>query len=119
MVPMDRDSQTTLVAWEERSFVEMLLRAGILIGFLVNHNSPLFFASVASKGLTISLSPLFATHTRVPGSVASKELALHQNCAEKAASVFGDAANSTRGRPIGVAGVQFMQKCSMLPANCQ
>jgi len=44
---------------------------------------PLFFVSVASKGLTVSLSPLFATHTRVPGSVASKELALHQNCAER------------------------------------
>src|SRR5258707_8570090 len=70
--------------------------------------TPLFFVSVASKGLTISLNPLDATHTRVPGSVASKGLALHQIGAEKAASVFGDAAKSARGRPTGMAGVQSM-----------
>jgi hypothetical protein len=41
----------------------MLLRTGILIGFLVNHNTPnpLFFVSVASKGLAIPLSLLDAT----------------------------------------------------------
>src|SRR6267143_2761521 len=68
---------------------------------------PLFFVSVACKGLTITLSSLFATHTRGLGSVASKGLELHQNGAEKAASVFGDAAKTARGRPIGVAGVQI------------
>src|SRR5713226_2272439 len=96
-------------------------RARLPVGSLVNHNSPhpLFFVSVASKGLTISLSPLDATHTRVPGSVASKELAQHQNGAQKAASMFGDGAKSARGRPTGVAGVQFMQECSTILANCQ
>src|SRR5260370_42387432 len=70
--------------------------------------TPLFFVSVAAKELTNSLSPLDATHTGVPASVASKGLALHQNGAEKAASVFGDAAKSVRRRPLGMAGVQFM-----------
>ena len=79
----------------------------------------LFFVSVAAKELTNSLSPLDATHTGVPASVASKGLALHKNGAEKAASVFGDAAKSARGRPNGVAGVQFMQECSTILANCQ
>jgi hypothetical protein len=64
---------------------------------------PLLFVSVASKRLTIPLNPLFATHTRVRRSVASKGLALQQNGAEKAASVFGDAAKSAPGRLIGVA----------------
>jgi hypothetical protein len=93
----------------------MLLRTGILIGFLVNNNTPLplFLVSVASKELSVSLSSLFATHTRVPGSVAPKGLTLHQNGAGKAASIFGDAAKSARGRPIGVADVQSMQKYSM------
>ena len=81
--------------------------------------TPLFFVSVAFKGLTPTLSSLFATHTRGPGNVASKGLALHQNGAEKAASVFGDAAKSARGRLIGVAGVQFMHKNSTARANCQ
>jgi hypothetical protein len=81
--------------------------------------TPLFFVSIAFKGLIITLSSLFATHTRGRGSVASKGLALHQNGAEKAASVFGDAAKSARGRLNGVAGVQFMQKSSTVFANCK
>src|SRR5467141_1007004 len=81
--------------------------------------TPLFFVSVACKGLTITLSSLFATHTRGPGSVASKRLALHQIGARKAVSLFGDAAKTARGRPIGVAGVQFMQESSTVFANCQ
>jgi hypothetical protein len=80
---------------------------------------PGFFDPVAFKGLTIPLSSLDATHTRVPGNVASKGLALHQNGAEKAASVFGDVAKSARERPTGMAGVQFMQERSMIFANCQ
>src|SRR5713226_9410258 len=48
---------------------------------------PLFFVSVASKGLTVSLSPLFATHTRVPASVASKGFAVHQDCAKRGLAV--------------------------------
>jgi hypothetical protein len=40
----------------------MLLRTGILIGFLANRNpTPLFFVSIASKGLSHILSLLFAT----------------------------------------------------------
>jgi len=62
---------------------------------------------------------MFATHTRVPGSVASKRLALHQIVARKAVSLFVDAAKSARGRPIGVARVQFMQESSTVFANCQ
>jgi len=42
--------------------------------------TPLFFVSVASKGLKHCASLLFATHTRGPISVASKGLTLHQNC---------------------------------------
>ena len=91
------------------------------VGSLVNHNSPhpLFLVSVASKEVREIVSSLDATHTRVPGSVASKGLARHQKGAQKAASVFGDAAKSARGRPTGMAGVQFMQKCSTTFANCQ
>src|SRR5260370_20350457 len=44
---------------------------------------PMFFVSVAYKGLRCSASSLFATHRRRPRSVASKGLRLHQNCAEK------------------------------------
>jgi hypothetical protein len=39
--------------WVKRSFVAMLLRTGILFGFLVNNNwtpLPLFFISVDSEG---------------------------------------------------------------------
>jgi len=43
---------------------------------------PVFFVSVACKGLRYSASSLFATHRRGLGSVASKGLRLHQNCAE-------------------------------------
>jgi hypothetical protein len=35
---------------------------------------PLIFVSVASKRLSASINPLFATHTKVPVSVASKEV---------------------------------------------
>src|SRR6266436_7898505 len=43
--------------------------------------TPLFFVSVASKGFKHCASPLFATHTKGHGSVASKGLIVHQNCA--------------------------------------
>jgi hypothetical protein len=36
--------------------------------------TPLFFVSVASKGFNISVSPVFATLTRRPISVADKRL---------------------------------------------
>jgi hypothetical protein len=55
----------------------MLLRTGILVGFPVNHNrepSPLFFVSVASKGLSQSISLLFATLAGRCISVAAKGL---------------------------------------------
>src|SRR5882762_619874 len=52
-------------------------------------------------------------------SVACKRLALHKIGARKAVSLFGDAAKTARGRPIGVAGVQFMQESSTVFANCQ
>src|SRR5712671_3080765 len=42
---------------------------------------PLFFVSVASKGLKYCTSSLFATHARGLISVAAKGLILHQNCA--------------------------------------
>ena len=51
------------------------LRTVILVGFLVNHNgdpTPLFFVSVASKGLRKTVSLLFATLARRPVSVAAK-----------------------------------------------
>ncbi len=102
--------------------VEGCPRQESFLRFLVNNNwppSPLFFVSVASKGLTILLSPLFATHTRVVGSVAFKGFALHQIGAEKAASVFGDSAKSAGTKATEVAGVQFMQECSAIFANCQ
>ncbi len=55
----------------------MLLRTDFLVGNLVNHNrdpSPLFFVSVASKGLSQSVSLLFATLAGRSISVASKGL---------------------------------------------
>jgi hypothetical protein len=42
----------------------------------------MFFVSVAFKRLRYSASSLFATHRRGLTSVASKQLRLHQNCAE-------------------------------------
>src|SRR5260370_38778767 len=42
----------------------------------------MFLVSVECKELRCSASPLFATHTRGPRSVASKGLTLRQNCAE-------------------------------------
>ena len=36
---------------------------------------PLFFVSVASKGVSFGVSRLFATHTGIPRSVASKGFA--------------------------------------------
>ena len=42
---------------------------------------PVFFVSVASKGLSHAVSLLFATLARGSISVASKGLTLHQNCA--------------------------------------
>src|SRR5260370_41480278 len=70
---------------EERSFTADG-RSGQtpFVGCLVNHNAPPtppFFVSVASKGVRCRASPLFATHTKGPISVASKGLILHQNCA--------------------------------------
>jgi hypothetical protein len=53
------------------------LETAILITFLVNHNrdpSPVFFVSVASKGLNRTVSLLFATLARRPISVAAKGL---------------------------------------------
>src|ERR1700687_2671464 len=94
-------------------------RRDLEVWLTITGPTPPFFVSVACKGLTIILSSLFATHTRGPGNVASKGLALHQNGAEKAASVFRDAAKRAGGRPIGVAGVQFMHKNSPARANCQ
>ncbi len=44
--------------------------------------TPMFFVSVAFKGLRYCASSLFATHTRGLRSVASKGLRLHQNCAD-------------------------------------
>ena len=41
---------------------------------LVNHNTPLFFVSVAPKGLRNRVSPLFATLARRSISVAAKGL---------------------------------------------
>src|SRR5260370_28380842 len=41
---------------------------------------PSFFVSVASKELKYCVTPLFATHTRWPGSVASKGLRSQHNC---------------------------------------
>jgi hypothetical protein len=79
----------------------------------------LFFVNVASKELTVSLSPLFAIYTKVRVNVASKGLTLRPIGAEKTASVFGDVEKSARGRLIGVATVQFMQKCSTVQTNCQ
>jgi hypothetical protein len=60
----------------EPSVVATLLRTNSLIGDLVDQNNPtpLFFVSVASKRLSVFISPLFATHTKAPVSVASKEL---------------------------------------------
>ncbi len=48
----------------------------MLIRFLVNNNTPypLFFVSVASKGLNVYISPVFATLTRWSISVADKRL---------------------------------------------
>src|ERR1700687_3050706 len=94
-------------------------RRDLEVWLTITGPTPLFFVSVAFKGLTVTLSSLFATHTRGPGSVASKRLALHQNGAEKTASVFGDAAKSARGGLTGVTGVQFMQESSTVFANCQ
>src|SRR5712691_7465950 len=48
--------------------------------------SPLFFVSVASKGLSHAVSLLFATLARGSISVASKGLTLHKNCANSSRS---------------------------------
>jgi hypothetical protein len=50
------------------------LRTGILVGFLVNHNdrTPLFFVSVAYKGVRAFVSSLFSTLTEDSISVDSK-----------------------------------------------
>jgi len=45
--------------------------------------APLFFVSVASKGLSHTVSLLFATLAGKSISVATKELTLHQNCARR------------------------------------
>jgi len=49
----------------------------------VEGRAPLFFVSVASKGLSHAVSLLFATLAGKSISVATKELTLHQNCARR------------------------------------
>ena len=53
-----------------------LMRESRAESLQVEHETPhpLFFVSVASKRLRTSVSPLFATHTSVSVSVASKGL---------------------------------------------
>src|SRR5260370_37154289 len=63
---------------------ERLVGGGLLT---ITGHLPLFFVSVASKGLTTSLSLLFATHTRVRASGASKGFAVHQSCAKRVLAV--------------------------------
>ncbi len=67
-----------VMGYPERSFDSLCsLRTGILIGFLVNHNPepyPVFFVSVASKGLSRAVSLLFATLAGRSISVAAKGL---------------------------------------------
>src|SRR5712664_185065 len=55
---------------------------------------PMFFVSVASKGLRYCASSLFATHRRGLRSVASKGLRLHKNCA-----IFDHFLSAERGPP--------------------
>ncbi len=59
----------------EGFLVAMLLQIEILPENLVNHNrtdSPVFFVSVASKGVSVSVSSLLSTLAEDPVSVDSK-----------------------------------------------
>src|ERR1700682_1950563 len=51
---------------------------------------PMFFVSVAAKGVNHSVSLLFATFARRFISVAAKGLGVHQNCAKREHFVGAD-----------------------------